>query len=309
MHPTLPRFLNRLAPALLASVAVIGEASGQSDAPLYTGHAIPGFYGFESCATPPSGVSYQNMVYLYHAVLETDRGGNDTGVNGSVRHLSDHFTLNWGSPWKIFGGIYFARATVSMVNSAPNPRSLDAGNRGFKLGDTYLEPLSLYWPGEKGYTWFSTGFHLDTGDFEAGNNNSSGKGFNTTQVTLGWTYYPYEEQLWHSSLLVRWGQHSKVSGLDVRPGDDIVADWSIGKHLSDRWNVGVVGYGVWQTSRDKGADANRDLGFYGTAALGVGARYELPDWGGHAQVRLYQEFASYNHTQGQALAFELNFKL
>lgn len=309
MPSTLNRHLRSLATCLTVGLATAGSSVAQSQEALHTGHAIPGFYGFESSVRPPTGMSYDNLLHLYNAETELDRDGNDTGTSGSVRHLSNHFTATWTSPWKIFGGLYAARATISIGNSAPHARSLDSGNRGFKFGDTYFEPLALYWPGEKGFASFRAGWWLDTGDFEAGNNNSSGKGFQTRQMSFGFTYYPYEDRLWHTSALIRWGQHTKVDGLDLRPGDDIVLDWSFGKHLTDRWNAGMVGYGVWQTSRDKGADANEDIGFYGTSALGLGARYEMPSWGGFAELRVYQELNSFNHTEGQAVAFQANFLL
>jgi len=303
-----PRHL-RLAAFLAAASVMTAGANAQVDGPLYTGHAIPGSTGFESSLKPPRGVSYENLLYLYNSEIERDRDGNETGSGGSVRHASNHFSIVWGSPWKIFGGDYAMKGVLGLGNGAPNARSLDAGNRGFKLLDTYIEPFSLHWPGETGWATLKAGYWFDTGDFEAGNLNSSGKGFQTFELAFGFTYYPYKERRWHLSTMTRWGQHSKVDGLDLRPGDDIVIDWSFGKHLNDRWNAGLVGYGVWQTSRDKGADANVEIGFYGVAALGLGARYELPDWGGHAEVRVYQEFNAFNHTEGQAGLLALSFRL
>ena len=309
MLATPHRHGRRLGAPILAGLVLCTKALAQSQEALHTGHAIPGVYGFEPSIRPSLGVTYENVLHLYTASLERDRGGNETNRSGSVRHISDHFSATWVSPWKIFGGNYAARATLSMGNSAPHARSLDSGNRGFKLGDTYLEPLALYWPGEHGYVSFRAGMWLDTGDFEAGNQNSSGKGFTTQQLALGITYYPFKDRLVHYSVLLRWGQHGKVDGLDLRPGDDVVLDWSIGKHWTKRWNAGLVGYGVWQTSSDQGSDANNDLGYYGTAAIGLGTRYDLPSWGGYADLRVYQEFNAYNHTEGQAVAFGVNFKL
>ncbi len=43
--------------------------------------------------------------------------------------------------------------------------------------------------------------------------------------------------------------------------------------------------------------------------MGVIARYSVPDWGGHSYVRLFHEFNTYNHTEGQMLIIGVNFLL
>ena len=302
------RSLARCLRVACASLALVASAGAQSNAALHTGHAIPGFHGFESSVRPPLGLSFDNVTMFYRADMDTDRHGNDTGTSGSVQHLSNHSTLNWLSPWRIFGANYVARLRVSLANSAPHPRSIDAGNRGFKIGDTYLEPLSLYWLGERGYLSFRYGLWWDTGSFEAGNLNSSGKGFKTHQVSLGFTYYPDVAKRWNLSLLGRYGRHGQVDGLDLRPGDDLVLDWAAGRRLGERWNAGLVGYGVFQTSRDEGADANKGVGYYGNGGIGFGVKYDLPSIAGSAELRAYQEFSSYNHTEGQTGVLGLNFR-
>lgn len=300
-----PRCLFMTATALLLS----GLAVGQSDAPLHTGHAIPGIYGLESSARPARGLSFDNMTVIYTANTEKDRNGANSATTGSVAHISNHTTLTWLSPWRILGGNYVARATVAVANSAPNPRSLSAGNDGIGLGDIYLEPLSLYWPGEKGIVSFRLGMWTDTGSFSNTSEDNIGKGFGSVQTTLGWTHYISKDHLWHYSIITRYSTNSKVSGLDLRPGDDVVVDWNIGKQVNERWNLGLAGYGVFQTSKDKGADANVALGFYGTGGIGVIGRYALPGWKGAGYVRLFQEFNAYNRTEGQLAVIGVNFRL
>jgi len=308
MFATLRKSLLRTLAATGLGAALAVDASAQVDAALHTGHSIPGFHGFESCVRPPLGVSYDNVTIFYTASRETDRDGNDAGTSGSVNHLSNHSTVTWLSPWRIFGANYTARARVSLANSAPHPRSLSAGNGGFDIGDTYLEPLGLYWPGEKGYLSLRYGLWLDTGDFDSADPDSIGKGFRTHQFSLGFTYYPDKDRRWNLSLLGRYGRHEKIDGLDLRPGDDVVVDWSAGHKFGERWNAGLVGYGVFQSSRDKGADAS-SRGYYGNAAVGVGARYDLPSIHGSAELRVYQEFNSFNHTEGQTAAFGVKFQI
>jgi hypothetical protein len=309
MFVTLRSPLVRLLGVMCSGLVLAAVGDAQSTAPLYTGHSIPGFPGFESCVRPPLGLSYENVTVSYTADKEKDRKGNNTGKHGSVQQFSNHSTLTWLSPWRILGANYVARARLSLTDSAPHPRSLDAVGDSFRLGDTYLEPLALYWRGDHGDLSLRYGLWMTTGSFDTTDQGGTGKGFKSHQISLGFTYYPDEAKLWNVSVLGRYGHHGKVKGLDVKPGDDIVLDWSAGRKLDERWNAGLVGYGVFQTSRDEGADANRSLGFYGTAGLGFGARYELPSIGGSAELRAYQEFNAYNHTEGQTGVFSLNFRI
>ncbi len=297
----------RCLPALFLSLLVVGSAQGQSGS-LHTGHATPGVYGLEASLQPPRGLSYENFTMFYTADSEKDRFGHDSGVSGRVKHLSNHTALTWGGPWLILGATYSARLRVSLASNAPNPRALSAGNDSGGLGDTYLEPLALHWQGEKGTVALRYGFWWNTGDFTPGDATNVGKGFRSNQVSLGLTRYITEDRLWHYSLLARYSIHTKVEDLDVRPGEDVIADWNIGRRVNERLSLGLAGYGVFQTTRDRGADASTDSGYYGTGAVGLICRYSLPDWQGGAHVRLYQEINAYNHTEGQLLVFGVNFR-
>jgi hypothetical protein len=100
-----------------------------------------------------------------------------------------------------------------------------------------------------------------------------------------------------------------MSGKDLTPGDDIILDWGVGKHLNERWNAGAVGYAVWQTSADRGADSNAAFGYYGTAAVGAEVRYVPDAWQGELIARGYYEFGSFNRPEGQMFFLGLNFSL
>jgi hypothetical protein len=307
--PTILPTIRRAACLGAALLALPAGAFAQTGAPLYTGHAIPGIHGLESSSRPARGFSFENLSVYYTASKETDRHGKDTHNSGEVQHLSNHTTTTWLSPWRVFGANFAMSLRLALTNSEPNSRSLKADDGGGILGDVYVEPMALYWPGKKGIVSFRYGYWFDNGDFDWQSNSNAGKGFTSHQFALGWTYYPQKDRKWQYSIMNRFSIHEHVSGLDVRPGDDLVVDWNVGRHLSERLNVGLAGYGVFQTSRDQGADSNQDIGYYGSTALGGIARYSLPDLGGHAYVRLYHEFSTFNHTEGELLIFGLKFLL
>lgn len=303
------RSLPRLLPTCLVTVALAGIAFSQADEQLRIGHETPGFFGLEASTIPAWGLSYQTTGIYYTAQKQTNRHGRSDGTRGTLQHASAFGTVTWRSPWKILGGEYVTRLRTSLVANAPNPRGLNAGSDGLDIGDTYAEPMALYWNGEKGVVSLRYGWWFDTGHYAAEDANSSGKGFTSQVTTLAFTYYPHPDRLWNYSLTGRYSTHGKVSDRNVRPGEDIVLDWSIAKRLNPNWNVGLAGYGVFQTKKDRGADAATELGYYGKAALGVAARYSVAEYGNNAFARLYQEFNSFNHTEGTVLVLGLNFSL
>jgi len=303
------RSLPRLAAAALLAALAAGSASAQSDAPLQTGHAVRGWYGLESSSRPPLGWSFTNRSVLHSASTERDRFGDDTGADGTLSHFANYTTAYWASPWLIFGGNVVMSATLPIQNSGQNPRGLEYGTDGLGLGDVRLQPLQVYWPLERATLSFGYALWLPTGGFEAAETENVGKGFLSHELSFGWTHHPFADESWHYSVMSRMSFHGDVDGLDLSPGDDLLLDWSIGKRLGTRWNAGLVGYGAFQTSRDDGVDANTALGFYGTGAAGVEARYAMPDWGGYAALRVFQEFQAYNQPEGQLAVLELNFQL
>ncbi|MCB9914500.1 MAG: transporter [Planctomycetes bacterium] len=302
MLSSLPRATR---PALAAAVLLL--ATGSAHAQLRTGHATPGMFGLESAKVPPLGLSYENATVFYAASTMRDRDGNSVGA-GSIRALANHNTLTYVTPWMLLGGNLVLRADVPIVNAAPHPFTTDLASAGLRLGDVYLQPVCMYWESTNHLVTFGYGLYLDTGDFEYASRKNAGKGFSTQEVSLGLTYYPSQRRDWHWSALARYEMHGSIDGADLTPGDDVVVDWGVGKHLNERWNAGLVGYGVWETSFEGGADGNGDVGFYGTAAFGAEVRRAMPSWGGDLVMRGYYEFNSYNHPEGQMLYLGLNVR-
>lgn len=293
---------------LLVLLFAVATLATPSPAQLRTGHAIPGFYGLEVAKVPVLGLSYQNATTFYTSSTQTDRNGN-SAPGGSISVFTNHNTLTYVSPWLLFGGNLVMRASLPLTNAEPNPHTTDITSDGLGLGDVYLQPLSMYWEGHHHLVTFGYAYWLDNGSFSASARNNRGKGFDTHEASLGLTYYPSKERDWHMSILGRYEMHGSMSGADLKPGQDIILDWNVGKHLNPRWNVGLTGYGVWQTSREGGSDGNGDVGFYGTAALGAEARYAMPDWRGDITLRALHEFNSFNRPEGEFvfLGFNLGF--
>jgi len=298
--------LRRVGLLAAALLAIHAPASAQ----LRTGHAIPGFHGLESSVPPPLGLSYENATVVYYSSLQRDRHGHESStISGDITHVSNHSTLTWGSPWIILGANWVMRVRIPIANSENHPFATSLSTTGFNVGDLLVEPISLYWEGNRYHVHLGYGYWLDTGEFDYASNDNHGKGFASHQATLGVTAYTSSRRDWHISMLARYELHDSIDGADLIPGQNITVDWAVGKHLSERWNAGLVGYGVWQTSSERGEDGNGDQGFYGTAGVGGEVRYAMPDWRGDIRLRAIYEVNAYNRPEGTMLFLGLNFGL
>ena len=128
------------------------------------------------------------------------------------------------------------------------------------------------------------GIWLDTA--RAGSSIAPGRGYNSTVVSAGATYYWDESRSWTSSLLLHY-QHNSKADSGFRRGDQISAEWGVGK----RWGplqVGAVGYSHWQTRQDTGPGVFGDKSQ--THAAGLRASYIF--WPSKVMLRasVYQEF-------------------
>ncbi len=299
--------IHRLRSALACTLPLIALA-GEGKAQLQTGHAVPGFYGLEVGVVPPLGVNYENSTVFYSASKQMDRYGDEVG-SGSISTFTNFNSITYTSPWLLLGGNLVMRAEVPITNAAANPSSTAADTAGLGLGDIFLQPFSIYWEGRHHLVKFGYGYWLDTGSFDAAAADNRGKGFRSHEASIGLTYYPSKDRDCHFSVLGRYERHETMSEKDLTPGEDVVIDWGIGKHLNERWNAGAVGYAVWQTSAEGGSDADTTSGYYGTAAVGAGVRYLPEAWDGEVIARGYYEFGSFNRPEGQMVFLGLNFSL
>lgn len=294
-----------------AAFSLVASTTGQAQSYPYlqTGHSIPGFYGLESSVPPPLGLSFENTTMYYRAATQRDRDGNEVSGSDDVSLLMNNSTITWMSPWLLFGAHWVMRARVPITDLAQNPSSTLQQSGSFNLGDIFLEPLVLYWEGSSHFFSLGYGYWVNTGEFKTGELDNPGKGFRTHQATAGVTFFPGEKRDWHISVLGRYEYHEEMDDLTLTPGQNVVFDLSIGKHLGERWNVGVLGYSLWQVSQESGEDGNITSGFYEVAAIGAEARYAMPDWGGDIQLRALQEYNAHNRPEGQVAFLGLRFSL
>ena len=126
------------------------------------------------------------------------------------------------------------------------------------------------------------GFLAPTGSFKAGAKNNVGSGYWTHAFSSGQTFYLTKNKATSLSAFQMYEIHSTQTGTNIHPGQTLDFDYSLmqtiplrsGMHLQ----VGLVGYGQWQTTDKSGPTitAAQAKAHYKVNALGVGSNLNLP---------------------------------
>ena len=181
----------------------------------------------------------------------------------------------------------------------------------FGLGDILLTPISLY--GKSASFDHQVQFTVWTpsGHFSPGSARNRGTGFWALVYSVGGVWYPHgDRSAWSLSAVARGEQNFEQRGSGIRPGDDVVVDWGIGRMLRPldrRLDVGVSGFGAWQLSAQHGGDAGVEGQRY--RLLGAGPEASMTIAGPVAiRVRAQWEFAARDIVRGNNLWVIFNYR-
>lgn len=236
------------------------------------GHYVPGVEGLKGSVVPPPGIYYRG--YLVHYDIDALRDDQGTKLpdsnTGSVSALVNRFI--WMTDKKILNADYGMEAIIPLQRTSLDfgIAGIDSTERG--VGDVFVSPLVLGWHGQQWDAVAAAGIWLDTGEYSSTEPASIGKGFRTTMLTLGGTYYPDAAKSWSLSALSRYEIKSKQDETGITPGDSWLVEWGIGKQLDNGLELGVIGYNSWQLENSKGALAGKAE----KHALGIEGSYFWP---------------------------------
>ena len=299
----------RRAASLLASVAFVTFAlpcaisSVRAQAPV-TGHYPPGQSGIRGAATPDSGVSITNFNRLFTNLEGV--GGGEAGDIHELRYANISM-FTWTTSWKVLGMTYGALAGIPVATG-----DLRSGtSTQFGLGDILLTPVSLY--GKRASFDHQLQFTVWTpsGHFAPGDARNRGTGFWALVYSLGGVWYPDgDRQAWSTSAVARFEQNFEQRGSGIRPGDDVVLDWGVGRMLrlaERRLDLGASGFGAWQLSAQEGGEAGVEQERYRLLGAGPEASLSLTS-ALSIRVRAQWEFAALHIVRGNNLWVILNYR-
>ena len=238
------------AAAVLALLGGLAPLAAQAE-----GHYVPGVEGIQGASVPPPGLYY--LGYLVHYDIDSFRApGSSTNLPGSnsgkVTALANRFV--WMTGHKLLGADYGAEIIVPVLRTSLDIGAAGISDRHTGVGDVFLGPLVLGWHGAQWDAVAAAGMWLDTAS--TSRPAAAGKGFKSTMLTGGLTYYFDSAKSISGSALVRFERNSKTDS-GFRPGNQATVEWSLAKGFGTV-QAGVVGYSQWQTSNDNGPGASLD---------------------------------------------------
>jgi hypothetical protein len=218
-------------------------------------------------------------------------------------------TFLWASNGKIaiLGGASFSSAvTMPIANNSLSSSAQGAISGGGGLGDFYFQPVILGWRTERLDVRGIFGFLAPTGRFNSGATDNVGNGYWTPVVAAGQTFYLSEDKATTLSAFEMYEFHTTQPGTRIHPGQTFDLDYSLMRAFTlanARLQVGLVGYGAWQTTATTGPDITptEEAQRYRVNALGAGLNFALPARKVTLSFKYFDEFSNQWTYQGYSL--------
>jgi hypothetical protein len=263
---------------LLARLVLVGAVTlplRQAVAQQNLGHRILGTLGLDAGSQPSAGVSVDDRALLYASNSLRDRYGRELPVGLRMDVFSDAlgvlFALRVPALATYVNGAIGVPLSTVRVNTTNPIASLDA----FGLGDLYVQPLKLGWRLPHLDLGVGFAFYAPTGRYEPGGIGNVGQGQWTEEATTGGTVFFDRARTWQLSALASYDVNSRKLGVDITRGDTVQIQGGAGKLFLGLLNVGIVGYGLWQTTDNTGSALPPQLLGLRDQAWGLGPEVDV----------------------------------
>lgn len=288
---------------LLAAAGTLGLALSAAPALAVNGHYVAGIEGTKGPTVPPEGFYYRG--YLVHYDIDSVQDGDGDKVpgdnGGSVSAFSNLFM--YVTDKKFLGADYGMEAVVIVQRNDFDFKGMGVDETETGIGDVFLSPLILGWHGKQWDSVFIAGHWFDTGDYDAADPASIGKGHGTTMLTLGGTWYFDEQRDWSFSALSRYEIKTEQEDTDITKGDSWIVEWALGKVLDNGVEVALAGYDGWQLESDSGTPAPGPK--VEQHAIGAEVTFPVKAIGAQLSGAVYTEYANKNRPEGNLFRLHL----
>jgi hypothetical protein len=288
--------------AVACSLIALGPAQAQNRGVYPLGMSAVG-----SGVMPASGFTYSNLFLFYARDRSVDADG-DVIATGSNSVLMDMNGFVWASAKEVVGGARVAvSATLPIANNslASDVNGAISGGGGF--ADSYYQPVILGWALKRVDVRAIYGFLAPTGRFEAGAPDNVGSGYWTHVLASGQTVYLTADRRTAISAFQMYEFHGTQEGTGIRPGQTLDLDYSVTRSMPLREDlhlqVGLVGYGGWQTSDKEGpAVAPEEAETrYAVHSLGLTGNLSFPARRAALGLKYFKEFSNRSTFEGHSL--------
>lgn len=303
---------HKVKPVLKSSVILIvlfsiatGAAMAQS-----SGHYQPGSNGMNSASLPQIKVhSFKTLTGLYYATKYVQDDGSEVGVGGNIEVLFGEIRYRFMTGRRLLGANYGFAFSFIFAEADFNVSNPDIQDGPVGVGDPEVTPLILGWETGRLHGMFEYSFFIPVGRYDEDAVDNVGKGYWSHLFSLGGTGYAGADSAWSGTVIARYELNTKLEDRDIKPGDDLIVEAAFGKRLWGVFDIGAVGYGVWQVTEHSGsAVTQEDAGKKSRImAAGIELALAVPDQPVEIKWRTYAQFAARNRFRGSESMIELYF--
>lgn len=292
----------------LAILVTVGMASwSQAAAAQVRGVYPTGMNATNAGVTPDSGLTYSNL-FIFNARDESKGPGGEVVATGSNAVMIDLNTFVWVSRGTLLGGARFS-ATASLLVSNNSLASDTQGqlSAGGGFADFFLQPFILGWQTERVGIRTAYGVLMPTGRFNAGASDNVGSGYWTHAPSAGVTVFLTRDKRTALSAFHMYEFHTVQEGTAIHPGQTADVDYSVTRTVrvndDTQLQLGVIGYGQWQTTDKTGPTITAAEGSarYKVNALGFASNVSLPARKVSLGLKYFKEFSNTSTFQGYTL--------
>ena len=268
-----------------------------------------GMNATNSGATPEPGFTYSNLFVFFSRDEEKGAHGEilATGQNSIMMDLNSFVWVSKKEIGFLGGAVFSASATLPIANNSLTSDANGALSGGGGFADSYYQPVILGWRKQRFAIRAIYGFLAPTGRFSPGANTNVGSGYWTSAVASGQTIYLNSSKTTNLSAFQMYEFHGTQEGTMVHPGQTLNLDYSLthtfALQLGLSLQVGLAGYGQWQTTDKSGPTITPEqaAAHYKVNALGFAANVLLPDKKVSVGFKYFHEFECRSTFQGYTL--------
>ena len=256
---------------------------------------------------PDAGLTYSNL-FIFNARDESKGADGEVVATGTNAVMIDLNTFVWVDRRTLLGGARFSAAATLLVSN--NSLASDTAGQlsaGGGFADFYFQPFILGWTTDRIATRAAYGVLAPTGRFNADASDNVGSGYWTHAPSIGVTLFLTKDKATTLSAFHMYEFHTVQEGTGIHPGQTADIDYSITRtvRINDeaQLQLGVIGYGQWQTTDKTGPTVTSTQGdaHYQVNALGFASNVVLPARSVSVGVKYFKEFSNRSTFQGYTL--------
>jgi hypothetical protein len=257
--------------------------------------------------TPDSGFTYSNL-FIFNARDESKGPEGEVVATGTNAVMIDMNTFVWVSRATLLGGARFsATATLLVSNNSLASDTEGQLSAGGGFADSFYQPFILGWQTGRLGIRTAYGVLAPTGRFNAGASDNVGSGYWTHAPSAGVTIFVTRDKRTTVSAFHMYEFHTVQEGTAIHPGQTANLDYSVARtiRVADdmQLQVGLIGYGQWQTTGKTGPTISADQSGarYQVNALGFASNVLLPARKVSLGLKYFKEFSNRSTFQGYTL--------